>query len=189
MRENMPGQGYAQGHTDLVNRGPRKMNTFDNTYMKGRFSQNIRKQGETPGLEFDDSAEAGIHRWRSNNLEDESYMVRPTGYNRPANEDPYVQSLHEFFADRIDLWPATERQREWIRSIMFDLRSTRDIAEDQGYSDHTAIVKGRKRAVDAFIEYMGGKAELAEKLRTFLHAHEMADGRDRLKFLPRWVRG
>ena len=180
MRENMPGQGYAQGHTDLVNRGPRKMNTFDGTYMKGRFSQNIRKQGEQPGIEPDDPATMRDFRGETE---------RPAGYNRPASEEPYVQALHEFFADRIDLWPATAQQREWVRSLMFDLRSTRDIANDLGYADHTAVVKGRKRATEAFIEYMGGKTELAEKLRTFLHAHEMADGRDRLKFLPRWVHG
>lgn len=193
MRENMPGQGYAQGHVDLVDRGPSlaRRNSFDQSYMKGRFPMWIRHQGETPGVEFDDPADHGVSRWRDATL---GAGVRPVGYNRPRAEEPYVEALAEFFETRIALMPPKPRQdlgavKDWLHSVMHDGRSTREIATDLGFADHTAVVKARKRAVDQLVESCGGKAVLAEKLRQFLHDKEQQDGLERLKYLPRWVHG
>ena len=156
-----------------------RQNSFDQSYMKGRFPMWIRRQGEEPGIEPDDK-----RVW----TEQDEALSRPVGYNRPQAEEPYVNALHEFFEERIAMWPATPTQREWLRITMLDTRSTRDIGEDLKL-DQSAVVHGRKRAVESFVKYMGGKAALAEKLRTYLHAGELSDGRDRVKFLPRYVHG
>ena len=174
-----------------------RQNSFDQSYMKGRFPMWIRHVGGGHTYEFDEGTidhgfggRRGTRRGEEGRTWDESgnAEARPVGYNRPRDEEPYVQSLHEFFEERRAMWPATPTQREWLRIVMFDTRSQEDIADDLGLTQ-AAVSLGRKRAVEKFVEYMGGPAALAEKLRTYLHAAEMTDGRDRVKFLPRYVHG
>ncbi len=217
MRENMPGMGYAQGRVDLVDRGPRIMTDFDRSYVTGHMSKALSREadeikylGGPPGqyrflpLPTDArdvgarGAEADVADRRptmkSTNVQygpdgkPENKGYRPLGYNRPMAEEGYVNALYEFFHDRISLWPGTPMGKEYLRMVMHDTRSTRDIADDIGVSQ-PAIVQGRQRAIASFAEFMGGKAALAEKLRQYLFDRELQDGRDRLKYLPRWIHG
>ena len=156
-------------------------NTFDKSFSPGILPAWIRKRG------------GGIQATRPFGpayLGTRDFATAdPVEYpSRPASEGPYVDALSEFFDTHIALWPGTDSQREYLRVLMTDRRSTRDLAEVGGVSQ-PAIVQGRQRAVDSFVKHMGGKAALAEKLRTYLHDRETQDGRDRLKYLPRWIHG
>lgn len=183
-------------HEAVAARTHPRQNSFDQSYMKGRFPMWIRHVGGRSVMYDEDTsqhespAKRATRRGEEGHTygEDGSAEPRPIGYNRPRAEEPYVQSLHEFFADRIALWPGTAKQKEWLRIVMLDTRSTRDIGEDLDVS-HAAVVLGRQRAVESFVKFMGGKAALAEKLREYMHAKEVSDGKERLKFLPRWVHG
>ena len=220
MRENTPGQGYAQGHTDLVDRGPRTENSFDKTYLTKREAREIalaamelgysgaeatyrpipryiRTMGGGQVMADEGTVDHGwaLRRKTRRTLEGTQYDENgspedvPVVYgNRPAAEEAYVNALYEFFSDRIKLWPGTPMGKEYLRMVMHDTRSTREIGDDIGVS-HEAVVQGRQRAVTSFTEFMGGKAALAEKLRQYLFDRELQDGRDRLKYLPRWIHG
>ena len=167
-------RSYMPGEYGWVNHGPRKMNSFDKAYIAGRIPMWIR------------DFEPMTTTW-------EDQKGRPVGYNRPYTEEPYVNALRDFFGDKIDLIPPKPRQdlqravKDWLHSVMHDGRSTRDIAKEMGISQ-PAVVQARKRAVDQLVESCGGKERLAEKLRQYLADRELQDGRDRLKYLPVWVR-
>ena len=167
-----------------------RQNSFDQSYMKGRFPMWIRgtRQGQMYYTGDTDTTSPGVTDRRRTRTEPDEEPVITRGYNRPREEEPYVDALAEFFEERIAMWPATPTQREWLRIVMLDTRSQEDIGADLGLTQ-AAVSLGRKRAVEKFVEYMGGPAALAEKLRTYLHAAEMTDGRDRVKFLPRYVHG
>jgi hypothetical protein len=163
-----------------------RQNSFDQSYMKGRFPMWVRHQGTEPALEADEKLvwdnQPGLYN-----------RERPVGYNRPRAEEPYVQALAEFFDDRIALMPPKPRQllsnvKDWLHRVMYDGRSQEEQGKELGITQQ-AVSVAQKRAVDQLIESCGGKAKLAESLRQFLHDKEQADGQDRLKYLPRWVHG
>lgn len=164
---------------------------FDFTYEVGRLPQYVKRIGNAPGVEHEDSANRGYTEWTT--AEDQSLAERRFGYNRPAAEEPYIEALADFFADRIALMPPKARQditvpREWLRSVMYDTRPLEDKGKNLGITKQ-AVQQAQQRAVDQLVESCGGKEALAEKLRQYLHDKEMQDGRDRLKYLPRWVHG
>ena len=161
-----------------------RQNSFDQSYMKGRFPAWIRRQGhEVHDGERDDPL---LLRRRYGE-------PRPLGYNRPGAEEPYVQALAEFFDTRIALMPPKDRQvlqdvKDRLHAVMHDRRAFEDQAADLGVTKQ-AVQQAQARAVDQLVESCGGKAALAEKLRQYLHDKEAQDGLDRVKFLPRWVHG
>ena len=174
-------KSFMPGECGWTDHGPRIMSYFDRTWNIGRLPMWVRDIG------YDEKGT--FHT--SNGYQHEG---RPVGFNRSAKEEPYINALKAFFGDKIDLMPPKPRQvlsdvKDWLHSIMHDIRSTRDIAKDLGFKDHTAVVKARGRAVDQLVESIGGKAATAEKLRQFLFDLETQDGLDRLKYLPRWVHG
>ncbi len=190
MRENMPGQGYAQGHVDLVDRGPRTENTFDAAYISAGLLRQLTAEALILGTPDSTSYKPlprntrGIgSRGTEADVADRRTTLRntnvqydengnpeqvPFAYSiRPAAEEAYINALYEFFSTRIDLWPAAPMGKEYLRLVMHDPRSTREIGDDMGVS-HEAVVQGRKRAVASFTEFMGGKQVLADKLRQYL---------------------
>ena len=217
MRENMPGKGYAQGHVDLVDRGPRTTSTFDSTYLTPQLAKQLELRAMELGIRGEDGtfkpypayirdrgawSEEGQEKGPDYNeaVLRAIYAARPTSMKPrrpedaeappmlPSGEVDYLDALYDFFKDRIALWPGTPMGKEYLLMVMHETRSTRDIGDDMGVS-HEAVVQGRKRAVTSFVQHMGGKATLAEKLRQYLFDRELQDGRDRLKYLPRWIHG
>ena len=217
MRENMPGQGYAQGAEDLVDKGLRRMNTFDATYLTPRLAKQLELVALKLGIRGADgtfSPYPAYIRNRGEWSEDavgtgddrNEAVLRAIRASRPASMKPgrpedkeappmlpdgelaYLDALYEFCKDRIGLWPGTPAQKEWLNTVMYDFRATRDIAKDEGVSQ-PAVVLGRQRAVEKFTAYMDGKSALAEKLRQFLADKDAQDGGSRLHYLPRWVHG
>jgi hypothetical protein len=165
-----------------------RQNSFDQSYMKGRYPAWVRRQG----YEVPDEGDPILHR----KFYDEP---RPLGYNRPAAEEPYVQALAEFFDDRIAMMPPKPRQvlqdvKDRLHAVMHDGRSFEDQGRELGVSKQ-AVQQAQERAVEQLVESCGGKAALAESLRSYLAARDSMDELttgtpgERLKYLPRWVHG
>jgi hypothetical protein len=188
MRENMPGGGHRQ--TDgYVDRGPRKMNSFDRMGITGRVPADI--------------ADIGYDHEGNFHTDDVRYRTgqRPIGYNRPAKDEPYLDALKVFFDKWIDRVAPKPRQdlqavKDWLNSVKFDRRSLREMAKDLGVS-HQAVDQGRKRAVEQLVDTIVGgldykaealtwdqrKAIVATELRHHLKVYEVDD-----EMLPGWVR-
>jgi hypothetical protein len=170
-----------------------RQNSFDQSYMKGRFPMWVRHHTVEGQWDKHEDDGGGVRPPRPT-LTPQSYdgttrrELERAGYNRPLSEEAYVNALHEFFEDRLARWPGTATQKEWVRVLMFDRRSQDAIAEEEGITQ-AAVSLGRSRAVEKFVAWAGGKAALAEALRQYLVDRESQDGRDRLKYLPRWVHG
>lgn len=159
---------------DVENRTNPRDNTFDQGWSPGTLPAWIRRRG----------AISDEHLGDGDQYEEPNLLAYQ---NRPASEEPYVDALADFFRDRIERWPGTVSQKSYLHTVMHDKRSTRDIAEAEGVSQ-PAIVQGRQKALDSFVKWAGGAEALAESLKTYLVARESQDYRDRLKYLPRWVR-
>jgi hypothetical protein len=170
-----------------------RQNSFDQSYIVGRLPEWIRSTGQNPNA-LDDAREWMNPAWQPSGGQGYRYPEpRPLGYNRPRVEEPYLEALTEFFDTRIALMPPKPRQdieavRGWVRSVMNDRRTLEDRAGALGIT-RQAVQQAQKRAVEQLVESCGGKAAVAEKLREYLHAKEGQDGRERLKFLPRWIHG
>jgi len=159
-----------------------RQNSFDQSYNIGRLPAWVRRWGTAPHDEADPEFVRPYYP-----------EPAPLGYNRPGAEEPYVQALVDFFQTRIDNMAPKPRQniqdvRNRLLAVMHDRRTQEDQAKDAGVTQQ-AVSIAQARAVEQLVESCGGKLALAEKLRQFLHDKEQQDGRERLKYLPRWVHG
>ena len=163
-------------------------NTFDLAWTPGTLPAWVRRRGASTGSEDE-------RLFKPDYVNDghpgsDSYSEpKPIGLeNRPRSEVPYIDALYDFFKDRIERWPGTAAQKEYLHSLMHDPRAQREVAKEDSISQ-AAVSLGRSRAVDAFVAWAGGKAALAEAIRQYLVDREAQDAQDRLKYLPRWVHG